>query len=165
MHNGQIASYEQLRRRVDALIPDGLYHLRRGTSDSEAIFLAALGRGLDVDPAAAMAETLGAVMAATNGAVAVRFAAVHTDGTRLSAVRWASDDEPPSLYYRSTGTGVVVASEPCGPVGEDWRIVPPGAVLTAGRDGAMRLSSFEVTARPHRSAPASKTADQVAPAA
>ncbi|MEX6506127.1 class II glutamine amidotransferase [Jiella sp. M17.18] len=145
MHNGQIGQYETLRRQVDALIPDEVYHLRRGTSDSEAIFLAALGRGLDADPAAAMAETLAEIMAVTGRAVAVRFAAVHADGERLSAFRWASDGEPPSLYWRSTGTGVVVASEPCGCAAEDWHIVPPGAVLTADFHGGMRLSAFDVT--------------------
>ncbi len=50
LHNGQIGGYERIRRRVDALIPDGLYAHRRGNGDSEAIFLAALARGLDRRP-------------------------------------------------------------------------------------------------------------------
>src|SRR4051794_5006249 len=49
MHNGDVGGYGHLRRRVDGLIPDAVYPLRRGTSDSEAIFLAALGRGLETD--------------------------------------------------------------------------------------------------------------------
>lgn len=41
MHNGQIGGYEQIRRDIDSLIPDDIYASRRGTGDSEAIFLIA----------------------------------------------------------------------------------------------------------------------------
>ena len=144
MHNGQIGGYERLRRKVDALIPDALYHLRRGTSDSEAIFLAALGRGLDADPAAAMAETLALILDATDGAVPIRFAAVHADGERLSAFRWASDGEPPSLYFRRVGGGIAVASEPCGCEPGAWATIPPDTVMVVERSGAVRTQPFQV---------------------
>ena len=41
MHNGQIGGYARIKRRLEALIPDELYERRLGTTDSEAIFLAA----------------------------------------------------------------------------------------------------------------------------
>ena len=39
------------------MIPDAMYAARTGTTDSEAIFLAALGNGLEHDPVAAMQTT------------------------------------------------------------------------------------------------------------
>ena len=145
MHNGQIGGYERLRRKVDALIPDDLYHLRRGTSDSEAIFLAALGRGLDANPISAMAETLSLILGATDCAVPLRFAAVHADGERLSAFRWASDGEPPSLYVRRVGDGVAVASESCGCDTDAWAPIPPDMVMSVKRSGTARSQPFRVT--------------------
>jgi len=143
MHNGQIGDYERVRRRVDALIPDALYAKRRGNGDSEAIFLAALGRGLDGDATGAVVETLRElrrVMVAAGITKPLRFAAVHTDGEMLRCYRWSSDERAPSLYWRRTEAGAVVASEPFDDAG--WTTVPPGSVLTIdaqGRDQLERL--------------------------
>lgn len=148
MHNGQIGGYAGLRRRVEGMISDALYPSRKGTCDSEAIFLAALSRGLESDPVAAFRDTLGEIEA-MRGAVSdepVRFAAVHSDGERLFAFRWASDDNPPSLYARSEGASLLVASEPCGRDAAGWRAIPPGSVLEADRTGRMFLRSFDVDA-------------------
>ena len=57
MHNGFIGSWTRLRRQVEALIPDNLYPSRIGTTDSEAIFLAIMGAGID-NPVAATETTL-----------------------------------------------------------------------------------------------------------
>src|ERR1700683_4862760 len=53
MHNGFVGSWSRLRRRVEAMIPDALYPARIGTTDSEAIFLAIMGAGIDRPVAAA----------------------------------------------------------------------------------------------------------------
>ncbi|WP_182087194.1 class II glutamine amidotransferase [Aureimonas sp. ME7] len=144
MHNGQIGDYGRLRRQVEAMIPDAAYESRRGTCDSEALFLAALAHGLERDPAGAYARTLGTVEALkAEGAEPTRFAAVHTDGRRLFAFRWASDGQPPSLYWRVEAGGVLVASEPCGDDPSLWSALPPGSVLEAGPEGAW-LRAFEV---------------------
>ena len=145
MHNGQIGGYDRLRRRVDALIPDGLYPLRKGTSDSEAIFLAAMGRGLDTDPVLAITSTLQAILAATGAdAAPLRFAAVHTDGETLYAYRWASDGKPPSLYWRAEGNGIVIASEPCDENAGVWGSVPSGSVLAVGPGRSARISELAI---------------------
>ena len=145
MHNGQIGGYATLRRAVDAMIPDALYARRRGTSDSEAIFLAALGNGLDEDPVAALGATLAAIgQKATEQGVAepLRFAAVHADGERLWAYRWSSDGQPPTLYWRRAGDGIVVASEPCDTGAEEWCAVPPDSVMTIDRNGSRQIGDF-----------------------
>lgn len=146
MHNGQVGDYACLRRRIDDLIPDALYKQRRGTSDSEAIFLAALGRGLEEDPAGAVASTLAAVvsvMRAHGSRKALRFAAVHTDGTALWAYRWASDGCPPTLYWRPTEGGTVVASEPFDLDVGAWTTIPPGSVLTAVAGSEVRVDRLD----------------------
>ena len=53
MHNGFIGSWSRLRRQVEGLISDELYPARIGTTDSEAIFLAMLGAGIEQPVAAA----------------------------------------------------------------------------------------------------------------
>lgn len=146
MHNGQIGDYDRLRRTVDAMIPDALYPLRRGTSDSEAIFLAAMGRGLEKTPRAALAGTLADIMAAMRKAGTgspLRFAAILSDGKRLQAFRWASDGKPPSMYWRTMPGGVTIASEPFDEEAEAWNTMPPSTVLTIEADGGMELGSFE----------------------
>lgn len=145
MHNGQIGDYERVRRRVDALIPDALYSRRRGSGDSEAIFLAALGRGLDGDALDAVVETLAAVlriMLEAGITKPLRFAAIHTDGEVLRCYRWSSDDRAPSLYWRRTEAGVVVASEPFDEA--DWIAVPPGSVLTIDAAGRHQVDALRV---------------------
>ena len=47
MHNGQFGGYAAFRRDADVMIPDDLYPYRKGATDSEALFLIALGEGLD----------------------------------------------------------------------------------------------------------------------
>ncbi|WP_062115158.1 class II glutamine amidotransferase [Aureimonas sp. AU40] len=150
MHNGQIGGYAGLRRRVEAMISDALYPSRKGTCDSEAIFLAALSRGLESDPVAAFRQTLSEIEALRGFASEepVRFAAVHSDGERLFAFRWASDDRPPSLYARVEGDSVLVASEPCGTNPQGWQAIPPGSVLEADRSGRVFLRPFAVDAAP-----------------
>jgi predicted glutamine amidotransferase len=134
MHNGQVGAYAKLKRRIEAMIPDELYDARLGTTDSEAIFLAALANGLDEDPIAAMARTLKRVrslMADAETGEPLRFTAAVSDGDSLFAFRWACDDKPPSLYFREDATGLVVVSEPIDGRRDGWREVPKGCTLVA----------------------------------
>lgn len=140
MHNGQIGNYESVRRAVDALISDEFYPLRRGTSDSEAIFLAALGKGLNHDPKGAILGTLAdiaKIMKATGNVAPFRFTAIHSDGENIHAFRWSSDNRPPSLYWRRMAGGIAVASEPFD--SEGWCAVPASHVLSVGKDGVTQL--------------------------
>ena len=83
MHNGQVGGWPAVRRRVESVIPDDLYPHRTGTTGSEALFPAALARGLDRDPVGAMADTMAEVkhpMPAAGTAEALRFTATLTNG-------------------------------------------------------------------------------------
>ena len=146
MHNGQIGGYHRIKRRLEALIPDDLYDGRRGSTDSEAIFLLALANGLAEDPIGAMRltiETIEALMAEAKVSEALRFTALLGDGDTLTAFRWASDDRPPSLYYRECGNGLTVVSEPIDGCRDGWTIVPKGAILQARRGQAAVVSIAE----------------------
>ena len=105
-----------------------------GTTDSEAIFLAALANGLARDPLGAMTRTLEAVRAMMTVAgidEPLRFAAALTDGETLYAFRWACDARPPSLYFRQAEGGLTVASEPTDGRRDGWRPAPKGCALVA----------------------------------
>ncbi|MBE7220821.1 MAG: class II glutamine amidotransferase [Caulobacteraceae bacterium] len=136
MHNGQIGQFCAIKRRVEAMIPDDLYHHRSGTTDSEALFLAAFAHGVERDPIGGIAATLAAVdglMRKAGLREALRFTACLTDGTDLYAFRWASDNRAPTLYFRQTGGNLVVVSEPLDGDRKMWSEVPQGCVLVARR--------------------------------
>ena len=145
MHNGQIGGYVAVKRRVEDLIPDELYTHRSGTTDSEAIFLAALGAGLEDEPLRAMALTLKRIadlMRAANVGEPLRLTAAHTDGKILRAFRWASDARAPSLYWRQKNGAFIVVSEPLDEERGCWQEVPQGCALTACPDGQVRTESL-----------------------
>ena len=144
MHNGQIGGWQQIRRRVEALIPDELYSARTGTTDSEAIFLAAMAHGLESDPVAAIRATLRkvrAIMQAAQVAEPLRFTAAMTDGDTLWAFRWACDARPATLYYKQDATGLRLVSEPIDGHRAGWTEIPRGVTLVSRRGEPVRLEA------------------------
>jgi predicted glutamine amidotransferase len=134
MHNGQVGNYGAVKRGIEMLIPDGLYTHRVGTTDSEALFLAALASGVEEDPVLAFARTLNnilALMQAAQATEALRFTSALSDGVNLYAFRWASDHRAPTLYYRDTPANFVVVSEPLDGERGCWKEVPQGFALVA----------------------------------
>jgi glutamine amidotransferase len=88
MHNGFVASWPRLRRRIESLIPDHLYSARVGTTDSEAIFLAILGAGAEEDPIGATRRTLqrlGDMVRGGGEEDMLRFTAALSNGRSLYA--------------------------------------------------------------------------------
>lgn len=133
MHNGQVGGFGGFRRQVDMTIPDHLYGQRRGATDSEALFLMALTEGLAADPKSAMEHATGqleAMSARAGEAPHMRMTVAISDGERLFAVRYASDDSPPSLFYRIRNGGCAVVSEPLDAMRGEWRQIPPGSWAT-----------------------------------
>jgi predicted glutamine amidotransferase len=132
MHNGQAGGHEQFRQALDGLIPPHLYGSRFGATDSEAIFLIALGYGLQADPIGAMARAVSDVqaLAEAHGTTPyMRFAACWSDGTRLFAARMASDQFAPSLYARACEAGHIVSSEPLDDGRDNWIEIKPGTAI------------------------------------
>jgi predicted glutamine amidotransferase len=149
MHNGQIGGWATLRRAIEAMLPDERYAVRRGTTDSEAIFLMLDEAALARDPVAAMRDALARIrrlMAETGVAEPLRFAAALSDGRALYAFRYASDDRPPTLYYREAEGDVTVVSEPLDGDRDGWRALAPMSALVVTGSGAIRTETFDVEA-------------------
>lgn len=125
IHNGQVGDFARLRRSMEAQLPDALYDLRRGATDSELLFLLMMARVQAGDTVeAAMGRVLCDTVTemATRGITTpLRFSAALADGEQLWAVRWASDDKPPSLYLKPQPGGWAIASEPLGDDAEAWQ--------------------------------------------
>jgi glutamine amidotransferase len=149
MHNGQIGDWHQIRRKVEALIPDEYYRSRSGTTDSEAVFLAILGAGGERDPIGATARTLATItdiVRASGAPEPVRFTAALSNGRDLYAFRYASDGTANSLYYRDAGDHVVVASEPLDQDRSYWKPVPAAHMIYASA-GKVSLQQFPYDSR------------------
>ena len=139
MHNGQIGGYGQLRRTLESRLPDELFAARKGATDSELLFLLALARIQEGEPATqamtSVFEDTVALMQARGIEQPLRFSAALADGEHLHVFRLASDDKPPSLYVRTGARGCVVASEPLDDDDGDWRPVRCGSATTFDRMG------------------------------
>ena len=149
MHNGQVGGFDQFRKRADMAIPDDLYAQRKGATDSEVLFLLALGLGLDRAPVTALARavaTLEALSRENGAAPHMRVSAAFSDGQRLYAVRYSSDEICPSLYYRRSARmgGWAVVSEPLEAQEEGWQSLPPGHIACFEGD-MVRVQSFHPT--------------------
>lgn len=127
MHNGQIGGYEELRWDLDRLLPKSLYSHRRGATDSELIFLLMLANGLEEDMPSAINTTIQQIeslMKEQGISDPFRFTAVVSDGDKLTAIRHASDNKAPSLYFKRFEEHIVIGSEPLELSSEGWNLVP-----------------------------------------
>ncbi len=150
MHNGQIGDYGLLRRRLEALVPDELYAERSGTTDSELMFLLFMAEQPEHDPVGALGRMLARIeaeMVASGATLPLRFTSVVSDGKRVYALRHASDDRPPSLYWRQDEQGFVVVSEPLELDCDGWQAVPPEQVLIVEQDALVGFVPLEVARR------------------
>ena len=132
-HNGQVPHYPAIRRQVEAALPDDLYALRRGTTDSEMIFLTLLANGLDDDPAEAMRQTL-ITLTSVDMIKPVKLTCVFSDGVSLYGFRHGSDGVPPTLYLSGVldNGGRAIASEPLTGVAQGWQAIPPDTLCHLG---------------------------------
>jgi predicted glutamine amidotransferase len=138
MHNGQIADFARIRRELEAKLPDELYHARRGTTDSELLFLLALAYGLNDDPRKAMRNALDDICKAQgNAAKPNRITCIFSDGEAVHGFRHSSDRCSPTLYAsdKLCSGGRAIASEPLDGVPGNWRIIEEGHFVTLDRRG------------------------------
>ncbi|MEM9250603.1 MAG: class II glutamine amidotransferase [Pseudomonadota bacterium] len=134
MHNGQTGSFLALRRPLEASLPDDLYALRRGSTDSELLFLLLLSAGLGDDPERACRVVLAELTQTARSARVPAFfrqTCVFSDGHSLYCFRYASDGRCPTLYVSRSfaGEGLVVASEPLDGTPDHWSEVPQNRLV------------------------------------
>ena len=126
-HNGQVPHFADVRRKLEAALPDEQYAARRGSTDSEMIFLTLLANGLNDDPDRAMALTLDQFGI---GDKPVKITCVFTDGIKVYGFRHASSGPAPTLYISGEldNGGHAFASEPLD--GTDWTQVAEDTLVT-----------------------------------
>jgi len=157
MHNGLIHDFHRVKRDLVLEVATELYPAILGATDSETLFFLALTFGLEQDPPAAVARTIGLVEE-----VGHRHGIEHpfqgtiatTDGIRLWAFRYSSEGATRSLFYSSNvdvlralypdnpllqGFGSesrLVVSEPLGDLPGVWNEVPEASygVIQPGAD-------------------------------
>jgi predicted glutamine amidotransferase len=131
-HNGDIARFSKIRRKLLARLRDCLFDWMSGTTDSEllfALFLNALPDAVTLQPphvlAAALKEAMRLVVEACGGEPSSINVAC-TDGECVLATRFRNGpgETPPSLYYH------------VGPLpGSSWDLTHPSAAPGVGLGG------------------------------
>lgn len=144
-HNGQIPHFRAVRRQMLAALPDDLFEVLGGSTDSEVIFLTLLANGLAEDPAAAIRATLDQIGPAL--AAPVKLTCVFSEGETLYAFRYASTGAAPTLYVSGIldNGGRAVASEPLCGVASRWQEIPQDTLCRVTAEG-FTLESFRETA-------------------
>jgi glutamine amidotransferase len=154
VHNGVIAGFATLRRKlVCAIDPDLFPHLA-GTTDSEVMFYLALTFGLEDDPLGALERMAGFVETVGRDQdveYPLQMTLGLTDGTRLFGVRYSTEGKTRTLYHsadiralkelspndprleRFTDDACAIVSEPLSDLSQVWIEIPEAtSVLVSG---------------------------------
>jgi predicted glutamine amidotransferase len=156
-HNGVVRDWLRVKRDLTMAVDPELYPFIEGTTDSEVLFYLALTLGLEDDPPAAIARTLGMVEeVGRQHDVEFPFQGtiVTTNGERLWAFRYSSEGKSRSLFFSSTYETLktlypddprlalfdeetrLVVSEPLGDLPGVWNEVPESSygIVQPGQD-------------------------------
>ncbi len=138
MHNGQVPNFNHIRRPLEATLPDDLYHARRGTTDSELLFLLLLANGLSGNPKKAC-ETVMSMIRSAQGGIGKpnRITCVLSDGQSLYGFRHSCDQHSPTLYVSGAldQKGRAIASEPLDGAQQNWSPIPEDHFALLSADG------------------------------
>ena len=136
MHNGQIGGYPRVRRQLERQLEDRYYGSREGSTDSELIFLLLLQLGAAhnfVGAAQALINEVETIQSNAGEEAPFKFTAAFTDGEKLHAIRYSTDDNPPTLFYRHREQGSMVVSEPLDDQVQQWISLLKSHTLTVER--------------------------------
>jgi predicted glutamine amidotransferase len=166
MHNGVVYDFAKVKRDLVLQVDPSLYPNIVGSADSEVLFFIALTFGLEDDPPAAIARTIGLVEhVGREHGVEYPFQGTiaTTDGERLWVFRYSSEGKSRTLYFSTSVETLralypeaellgkvddesrLVVSEPLGAFPGVWNEVPESSwgVVQPGRD---ELHPFEPVA-------------------
>ncbi|MGF1767171.1 class II glutamine amidotransferase [Enterovibrio makurazakiensis] len=128
MHNGQIPEFERVRYQLERQLDEPCYLKRKGTTDSELIFLLLMQHGLDQNPKLALRRVISMIeVEMGNKGIndqPFKAALCISDGHQYWALRYASFGTPPTMFYKSVDSGVVLASEPFELDRHEWKSIP-----------------------------------------
>ncbi|GJL81473.1 MAG: class II glutamine amidotransferase [marine bacterium B5-7] len=133
-HNGQIGGFPLMQREMESLLPDDLYLARRGTTDSEILFLMLIHEGLEQCPISAcrrVIDVLESKRSERSISSPLRLTFVFSNGNKLFGVRYASDQFSPTLYRSKCldNGGISLASEPLDGDAENWIMLNPSTMI------------------------------------
>jgi predicted glutamine amidotransferase len=167
VHNGVVADFHALRRDLMLVIDPALFPDVEGSTDSEVVFHLALSFGLEGDPIGALEQTIGTIegVARRQGLEPnIQASLGVSDGESLWAVRYASVEEPRSLFVsadvdtlRALQPGNpriqrlqegdrLIVSEPFNDLPGAWHEIPAGSALTVLPGGALDHQPFRPAA-------------------
>ncbi len=163
VHNGFVGDFRELRRDLVLAIEPQLFCELDGSTDTEILFLLALGFGLSDDPVGALEQAVGLVedTARRRGATPMVQATFGvSDGDALWAVRYASTGRPRSLFASADVEAVrrlypddarlrrlqpddrLIVSEPFSDLPGVWREISPATAITVRRGGVLEERPF-----------------------
>lgn len=148
-HNGQIGGFELMQRSLEQLLGDNLYQARKGSTDSELLFLLLLQFGLQECVHTALSQVI-ELLEETRIRMSIRqplrIALAFADGHKLIGVRYASDRHSPTLYRskKLDNGGNAIASEPLGGNPENWLKIDPSSVVEIC-EGMAQVRSLELS--------------------
>jgi len=173
MHNGAIAEFPRLKRRLRDSLGDAAYDTIQGNTDSEhafSIFLDQLAPAAEASSTETLGDTVRRTIGRLNGlardaqiGTPSHFNFAVTDGMSLVATRYVSSDAaaPHTLYYAlgdrfevvsgnyrmrpSAGRpeAIIIASEPISEQRADWTAVPPNHMISVTPDLDVRLTAID----------------------
>lgn len=160
MHNGVIREFEKVKRDLVFEIDPELFPEIQGTTDSEIMFLLALGFGLDDEPFAALERMAGLVEAVGERHGVddpLEMTLGLSDGDCLYAVRYASAGRPPTLFHslepealeeidvdveKLSDDARLIVSEPLTSLTEAWEEIPRSTAVRVDGTGGIEERDF-----------------------
>ncbi len=156
MHNGQIGEFEKIRRDLLIAVRPDLFTNIKGATDSELFFHLLLGNKLEDDVPTAFAQTIKTVedaRIANNVTEPFLLTAALCDGETIYAIRYASNNQPATLYYGSEvplseitngaeepdEKAILILSEPLDDIRDNWTEVPQNSIVVAAENRAYVL--------------------------
>lgn len=173
MHNGALADFPSLKRKIRGVLSDEVYGNILGNTDSEHAFGLLLNEIGDTDRELTALEFADAVERMINhftrisrssglfSGSSLNFAV--TDGRHVICTRCRNNtlETPPSLYYCSgaqclfadkddekKATGVIISSEPLTRCQEMWKLVPKNHMLVVPHVDDLANQEREIIVRP-----------------
>jgi len=71
-----------------------------------------------------------------------RMTCALANGRSITALRYSTDDHPPSLYWSEIDGDLTVVSEPLDATADQWNEVPTSHLLAVDESGAVALQRF-----------------------
>jgi predicted glutamine amidotransferase len=163
VHNGYVADFRDLRRELMLAMDPEHFAAVEGSTDTEVVFRLALTHGLEEDPPAALARTVGVIeeTARRQGREPLVQATFGvSDGESLWAVRYATRGVARSLFASCDVEAVqrlypddarlgrlgdddrLIVSEPFSDLPGLWEEIPQSSAVRVARGGVLERQEF-----------------------